>query len=735
MGFFRSLFIFIDSVVYGILEQIFQLIINLANFDLFSGNVLKEFSTRIYLILGLVMVFKLILSFIQMLIDPNRIDDKENGVFNILKRVVISMILIVLVPSIFTFAKQLQNQVIPIIPKVVLGVPVDVDSSLVASDATTTDPLARQEDENGNVMVSTGRLMAYYSFLPFFYYNDGCEGLKTLNGTTDGTPEISSVAEAFPHVNDKNGCSTTDDGYDYNYRMIVSTLVGAYLVYVLVTVALQIATRTIKFGICQLIAPIPIASYIDPSASKKAFDNWVSTSIKVYLDLFVRLIVVYFVIYIFRLLFDGERFFEILGKYGAFQGLLVALFIITGLLNFVKEMPKFVTGMLGLPDGFSDIGDMFRGQGFRAIRDTVQMGTNPLTVGVGNAINTWRHNENTPLLQRLRRTAGSAVAGGVSASVRSNLAVLGGHDVGEAARIGRERAIAARRNRANDDTDDITWRDRARVGMQEYFGIDTEVGIADDQSKGVSAVRDAWSKYKSAANGRKVKELNLGFRNGQSRTLDNIGQILERNRDAIEASGNNDLINFYNSLQRQDDGHYRVREGYRFGVHDIDTYSKVATQLGLALGGQLSNPALINAADRELFEDSKYDRAVDNTGIFNEDHRIRSFGTSGQGNIDLRLSNTAINEAIRKNAAAIGEVTIVNRNRDTGQIITDADGNATYRTISGAEALIDAASYQMADLDDALGNINERLSQTISGSNDAIIRESRNRRRQNNQNG
>ena len=89
MGFIRTILIGIDAVIYTILEQIFQLIINLANFDLFTGDVLKEFSTKIYLILGLVMVFKLMLSFIQILIDPDKINDKETGVVNILKRVVI----------------------------------------------------------------------------------------------------------------------------------------------------------------------------------------------------------------------------------------------------------------------------------------------------------------------------------------------------------------------------------------------------------------------------------------------------------------------------------------------------------------------------------------------------------------------------------------------------------------------------------------------------------------------
>lgn len=400
MGFIRDILIRIDSIVYGILEQIFQLIINLANFDLFTGDVLKEFSTKIYLILGLVMVFKLILSFIQILIDPDKIDDKESGVVNILKRVVISMILIVLVPSIFSFAKQVQNLVIPIIPKVVLGVPIDVDDSQISYDETITDPIAKFENEQGNVMISSGKLMAYYSFLPFFYYNSGCDGLGgnemlgTLFGTTPADKsmnvKIYSVLDAVPHVNDKSRCSTTSDGYDYNYRYIISTLVGAYLVYVLVTVALKIAIRAIKFGICELIAPIPIASYIDPKSSKKAFDNWVSTSVKVYLDLFVRLIVVYFVVYIFKILFDGEKFIETLGKYGPFQGLLVALFIITGLINFAKEMPKFVSDMLGVPDGFSDIGDMFKGQGWRALGTTIGGAAGLAAQPISSAITNYR---------------------------------------------------------------------------------------------------------------------------------------------------------------------------------------------------------------------------------------------------------------------------------------------------------------------------------------------------------
>ena len=102
---------------------------DLANFDLFSYEVVKEFSTRIYVILGLIMTFKLIVSFVQMLINPDLMDDKEKGVGNILKRVIIALILIVIVPSVFTTAKKLQNFIVPIIPKVVLGSDADLQTT------------------------------------------------------------------------------------------------------------------------------------------------------------------------------------------------------------------------------------------------------------------------------------------------------------------------------------------------------------------------------------------------------------------------------------------------------------------------------------------------------------------------------------------------------------------------------------------------------------------------------
>ena len=332
--FFRSFMITLDKIVYWFVEQVLQLIVDLANVNIFSDTTINAFARRIYVILGLVMVFKLMISFIQILIDPDTMSDKEKGVGNVLKRVVISMALIVLVPSIFKMARDVQGYILPIIPKVVLG---------IDSGNEVTEPITEH---------NIGNVMAWYSFLPFFdYANDECAATGTIQKAVGGDMavyEIYSVSTAADHINDKNSCNGGD--YMYSHRYLISTLVGAYLLFTLVQVALNVAIRAIKFGICEFVAPIPIASYIDPKTSKSTFDKWVNTSIKVYLDLFIQLISIYFVVFVFMVVFKEDNIGAILENVGndMWRATLVMLFIIVGLIKFVKEFPKFLSGLLGL---------------------------------------------------------------------------------------------------------------------------------------------------------------------------------------------------------------------------------------------------------------------------------------------------------------------------------------------------------------------------------------------------
>ena len=410
MGIIRTIFAAIDTVIYSVVATILQAIVDLSNIEVFQQSVIREFANRIYIILGLVMLFKMIISFIQILIDPDKMDDKESGMANVLKRVVIALLLIVMVPSIFDLSRQLQNYILPIIPKVVLGVEADFNSS---SGETT--------------LSSAGREMAFYTFLAFFNYdNVNCDD-GSIRGTgsqlsTEGgisvSPSINSVNDAAAHVNDSCNASTDSRAYKYQYRFVLSTIVGLYLIYTLVTIAVNVAIRTFKFAICEFIAPIPIASYIDPKTSKQSFDSWVKTSVDTYVSLFIQLAMVYFMIFVFEKVLANNFISALFGKLGGdwWRTSMVILFLVAGLLTFVKSAPKFITDMLGIK-GDGSLAGIFKGEGWKQSATALGglAGTGLASIGsaVGNYRNSYRNDTDMDkgmrIANALRRGAGGFI--------------------------------------------------------------------------------------------------------------------------------------------------------------------------------------------------------------------------------------------------------------------------------------------------------------------------------------
>ena len=74
---------------------------------------------------------------------------------------------------------------------------------------------------------------------------------------------------------------------------------GIYLVYSIIMMSIQMGVRIFKLLVLQIIAPIPILSYVDPKSGKDGlFKKWYEMCFKTYLSLFMRLLALYFAIYI-----------------------------------------------------------------------------------------------------------------------------------------------------------------------------------------------------------------------------------------------------------------------------------------------------------------------------------------------------------------------------------------------------------------------------------------------------
>ena len=79
MDIIRELLAWLDYIVYSIIKWILYIIFDLATLST-SSDVLNGVYSRIYVILGVFMAFKLSFSFFQYLINPEAMMDKKQGV-------------------------------------------------------------------------------------------------------------------------------------------------------------------------------------------------------------------------------------------------------------------------------------------------------------------------------------------------------------------------------------------------------------------------------------------------------------------------------------------------------------------------------------------------------------------------------------------------------------------------------------------------------------------------------
>lgn len=321
-----SLFMDIVRVIFGSITYcIFQLIewVMYGIFDIAALQVneglIGHITTRIYVILGIFMAFKLIISFLQYMSNPDTLADKEKGAGKLIVRTFTMLALLLMLPNLFPLLNKVQTEFLPVLPKVILGETFDTTTAV----------------EDNATLLSAAALGAFY------------QPSQALN-EADRPPMISDVNDFVNTYLDKtNGYYS----YDFNFLAIV---VGVVIVILLLSITLKIGVRLFKMLILEVIAPIPIMNYIDPKASKDgAFAAWVKQMTTTFLDIFLHLGVVYIVILVLNKWLEDP-----LGLTGLFaEGSMpnssirvgyLSVFLIIALLMFAKDAPNFLKDALGI---------------------------------------------------------------------------------------------------------------------------------------------------------------------------------------------------------------------------------------------------------------------------------------------------------------------------------------------------------------------------------------------------
>lgn len=129
----------------------------------------------------------------------------------------------------------------------------------------------------------------------------------------------------------------SDGDFVFDYNFLAATLSGIAVTFLLIIICVDIAIRTIKLAFLQVISPIPVISYIDVKDSK-LFSGWVKESITTYLQLFIRLAVVFFSVLLFRWLSESVTN----------NTAIVNIFMIIGILLFTFQMPRLLCELFNL---------------------------------------------------------------------------------------------------------------------------------------------------------------------------------------------------------------------------------------------------------------------------------------------------------------------------------------------------------------------------------------------------
>lgn len=482
-----GLLMFIDTIIYRLVDYVYDIFNALAKVNIFDMNDYKTIVSRIYVILGMVMLFSLAYSLLKAVINPDEFAKGENSFPKLIKNVIISLAIIAVLPTAFSVAFNLQNTILNqnTIPKLVFGNGTDYDN-------------ATRED--------AGEMMSYYVMTAFLHPNvEWCnekgyeidddtdinlsECASKIKGdgawlVTNGE-DLKSVTEKFKagtyDISAFNDFGESAAAGKVTYNVFVSTVAGVFLLYVLLNFCFDMAVRVVKLMFFQIIAPIPVICRVIPGGKlKDVFSDWMKKTISTYVEVFIRIAIMYLGVFMISQVVNNFSNINF-GSLGVAQKLIAEALIIMGVVIFMRQAPKLIGDMFHLDSGSMKLGlmDKLAMGGALAAGATIGGAGGMLLKNGTSAIKNFRETKGKGVGARLGaavRGVGSTVAGTASGARRGFMSGKGAKnlaDMKKSSNAAIEGALEAKAKRA-------AYREAHKVtdyanGFTNYLGTTANV--------------------------------------------------------------------------------------------------------------------------------------------------------------------------------------------------------------------------------------------------------------------
>lgn len=365
----RSILVTIlERPAFLLLGFIYQVFFNVTTMEMIDANTMLKIFRNLQLIIGIFMLFKFAVTILEGIVDPNRVTDKKNGANKIISRIIVSLVLLALITPINipepknAWEKQLKNN------GIIFGALYSLQDRILSSNTIGRIILNDTSTQNDlNTATTTKAEQFSKQILSGFLRINIREDAESPVDETDeknwacNDTKSKQIIEKFQKQTTQGMISLVNEDCGGGKYIFAYSPIGGICAYIIVVIlilyTIDVAIRAIKLAILRLIAPIPIISHM--SISKKeskgadSFSTWISTMTTTYLELFIRLAILHFVIFLIQnMITEGI----VIDTGTGITGALAFVFIVIGFFLFARQAPRFIQSALGMQPSSGGIG-------------------------------------------------------------------------------------------------------------------------------------------------------------------------------------------------------------------------------------------------------------------------------------------------------------------------------------------------------------------------------------------
>ena len=413
---FWKIIIALVGSIFKLVNSAYRIFLALAEADIFKNAEFDIITKNMYEILSIVMLFALAYGILVKIVDP---ENSKSGVDGkkILQKLVMAIVLLALIPSIFSFMFGLQEAIL--------------ESNVLNSIFTGSSNVGAQNIQNA------GNVMAVNSFKPFFTPNVNSDvnpedargsitnhteyGITLGNNGSYGCKKDQCTLADVDTFAEKTGdfgfyqafAANINEG-EVDFQWLIALVVGGFLVYAMISFCFDMALRVCKLAFFEIIAPIAIFCNVIPKM-EDVFKKWLSNTTKTFISVFTRIIVMNFGVYLISIIVKNvDLGLDNPGNW--FLNLIAKCFLILGIVMFMRQAPKLLSDLFGFGDGDMKLGikDKLKSSGAFAAGAAIGAGTTGL---VRNAVNAGQNFKKAPKDKKFGAVVkgiGSTLAGGAS---------------------------------------------------------------------------------------------------------------------------------------------------------------------------------------------------------------------------------------------------------------------------------------------------------------------------------